>query len=380
MDAQQHDSWLALNLVPGLGPTLLGRCLRAFGSAQQILAASTAQLSAVEGIGAKRSGELRRQIDQLNNEGALEREKQLIEQFNVSLYCIDDETYPKLLRHIHDPPPLLYVRGQLLAQDAVALAIVGARRCTHYGREQADRLATLCCNSGLTIVSGGAYGIDAACHTAAVNADGRTIAVLGNGLAEPYPKPNGPLFDKIADGRGAVISELPMSFPPMAENFPRRNRIISGLALGVLVIEASSRSGAMITARWCAEDHGREVMALPGRVDSPASAGCHKMIRQGWATLVTSSGDILDALGETGQLLKGAMSSEPQHDDEPANLFEQNLTDTQRRILDALAEPGSLDQIAAGADLSVQDVQADLTLLQIRGVVEKTGSTWQRKR
>ena len=128
MDAQQHDSWLALNLVPGLGPTLLGRCLRAFGSAQQILAASTAQLSAVEGIGAKRSGELRRQIDQLNNEGALEREKQLIEQFNVSLYCIDDETYPKLLRHIHDPPPLLYVRGQLLAQDAVALAIVGARR------------------------------------------------------------------------------------------------------------------------------------------------------------------------------------------------------------------------------------------------------------
>ena len=380
MNAQQYDPWLELNLVSGLGPALLGRCLEAFGSPQEILAASAAQLSAVNGIGSKLAGDLRRQIDQLAGDGALEREKQLIKQRNVSLYSLDDEGYPKLLRHIHDPPPLLYVRGQLLPEDAVALAIVGARRCTHYGQEQAERLASLCCTAGLTIVSGGAYGIDAAAHRAAVNATGRTIAVLGSGLGEPYPKPHQSLFDQIADGCGAVVSELPMSFPPMAENFPRRNRIISGLALGVLVIEASSRSGAMITARLCAEDHGREVMALPGRVDSPASAGCHKMIRQGWATLVTSSADVLDALGETGQLLKAAMTGDPQKDDAQPNLFEQNLTATQRRILEALGEPRSLDQIAAAADLSVQDVQADLTLLQIRGAIEKSGSTYQRKR
>lgn len=289
----------------------MGRCLEVFGSPQKLLATSAAQLSTINGIGPQLAGDLRRQIDQLLDNSALEREKQLIEQLNVSLYSIDDEAYPKLLRLIHDPPPLLYVRGKLLPRDTVALAIVGARRCTHYGREQAKRMSSLCSDAGLSIISSGDYGIDTVAHHAAINAGGRTVAVLGSGLGEPYPKPNQPLFDQIASGRGAVVSELPMSFPPMAENSPRRNRIISGLALGVLVIEASSRSGAMVTARLCVEDHGREVMALPGRVDSPTSAGCHKMIRQGWATLVTSGADVLDALGETGQLLKATMTGAP---------------------------------------------------------------------
>ena len=379
MGTQQYDPWLQLSLVSGLGPALLGRCLKVFGSPQEILATSAAQLSTINGIGPQLAGDLRRQIDQLPGNGALEREKQLIEQLNVSLYSIDDEAYPKLLRLIHDPPPLLYVRGELLPEDAVALAIVGARRCTRYGREQAERMSSLCSGAGLSIVSGGAYGIDTVAHHAAINAGGRTIAVLGSGLGEPYPKPNQTLFDQIADGRGAVVSELPMSFPPMAENFPRRNRIISGLALGVLVIEASSRSGAMITARLCVEDHGREVMALPGRVDSPTSAGCHKMIRQGWATLVTSGADVLDALGETGQLLKAAMTDDPQKGDTQPDLFEKSLTATQRRILDVLGQPHNLDQIAAATDLPIQNVQADLALMQIRGAIEKSGSTYQRK-
>ncbi len=379
MGTQQYDPWLQLSLVSGLGPALLGRCLEVFGSPQEILATSAAQLSTINGIGPQLAGDLRRQIDQLPGNGALEREKQLIEQLNVSLYSLDDEAYPKLLRLIHDPPPLLYVRGELLPEDAVALAIVGARRCTHYGRAQAERMASLCSGAGLSIVSGGAYGIDTVAHHAAINAGGRTVAVLGSGLGKPYPKPNQTLFDQIADGRGAVASELPMSFPPMAENFPRRNRIISGLALGVLVIEASSRSGAMITARLCVEDHGREVMALPGRVDSPTSAGCHKMIRQGWATLVTSGADVLDALGETGQLLKAAMTDDPQKGDTQPDLFEKSLTATQRRILDVLGQPHNLDQIAAATDLPIQNVQADLALMQIRGAIEKSGSTYQRK-
>lgn len=379
MGTQQYDPWLQLSLVSGLGPALLGRCLEVFGSPQEILATSAAQLSTINGIGPQLAGDLRRQIDQLPGNGALEREKQLIEQLNVSLYSIDDEAYPKLLRLIHDPPPLLYVRGELLPEDAVALAIVGARRCTHYGREQAERMSSLCSGAGLSIVSGGAYGIDTVAHHAAINAGGRTVAVLGSGLGEPYPKPNQTLFDQIAGGRGAVVSELPMSFPPMAENFPRRNRIISGLALGVLVIEASSRSGAMITARLCVEDHGREVMALPGRVDSPTSAGCHKMIRQGWATLVTSGADVLDALGETGQLLKAAMTDDPQKGDTQPDLFEKSLTATQRRIFDVLGQPHNLDQIAAATDLPIQNVQADLALMQIRGAIEKSGSTYQRK-
>lgn len=385
MAADDLDALLALTLAGGFGPTLTARCLTAMGSAQAVVGASASRLAGVDGIGSKRAADLRRTLDEVFETGAVAAEKALIAEHGAALLTLDDDDYPALLRHISDPPPLLYVRGELLREDAVALAIVGARKCTAYGREQADRLASQCAQAGLSIVSGGAYGIDAAAHHAAVRVRGRTIVVLGSGLADAYPKQNRPLFDQIVnEGLGAVVSELPMRTPPQRENFPRRNRIVSGLALGVLVVEASSRSGALITARLAAEDHGREVMAVPGRVDSLASQGCHKIIREGWATLVTNAADVLDALGETGELLKAGVTVDRDGGEVDGaaspSLFEQNLTDSQRKIVAALDEALALDQLAAATGLAVHVVQADITMLQIRGVIAREGSRFRRKR
>jgi len=376
MGSSETDALLTLSLARGLGPTLMLRAIETLGGVEHVLDASARQLASVRGIGAGRADDIRRAIDSVTDDRQLDREKALIDEHGVALLGLDDPAYPKLLRHIPDPPPLLYVRGELREDDALALAIVGSRRCSHYGREQADRLSALASAAGLTIVSGGAYGIDAAAHQAALRAGGRTIAVLGSGIAKPYPERHGELFDSIADGSGAVLCEVPMTWPPMAENFPRRNRIISGLAMGVLVVEAALRSGALITARLAVEDHGREVMALPGRVDSQTSAGCHRMIRQGWAKLVTNVGDILDALGEAGQLLKAGLAE----DDHSDALFHQNLTDSQRSIVDALDSPQSLDQLAARTGLTVSVIQSDLTMLQIRGLIEHHAGAYVKKR
>jgi DNA processing protein len=367
MSEAEIDALLTLALTPGLGPTLTRRAMQVVGSAEAVCGMSAQSLAQIKGIGPARSHEIRTAIDALEGNGKLEQEKELLAEYDVTLLAFDDPGYPKLLRHIPDPPPLLYMRGELKDVDAVALAVVGSRRCSHYGREQTDRLTALCAAAGLCIVSGGAYGVDAAAHRAAMRVSGRTIAVVGSGLARPYPQRHAELFDEIAAGYGAVLSEVPMTWPPMAENFPRRNRIISGLALGVLVTEAAARSGALITARLAVEDHGREVMAVPGRVDVPTSVGCHKMIRQGWAKLVTNVGEILDALGETGELLKADLQEQPGA--EPESLFNQNLTESQRKIIAALDEPRSLDQLVARSGLVVSVIQADLTMLSIRGLL-----------
>jgi DNA processing protein len=382
MDAPERDALLMLTLVSGLAPRPTRRALESLGSAQAVVSARPNALAAAAEIKLGQAQRIADDLRDLAGNGKLDRERELIERHGVTLVTLDDGAYPKLLRHIPDPPPLLFVRGRFDPGDSLALAIVGARRCSTYGREQADRLASLCSSAGLCIVSGGAYGVDAAAHRAALRAGGRTIAVIGSGLANPYPAEHAELFDEIAAGdgeRGAVVSELPMTAPPMKENFPARNRIISGLSLGVLVVEASLRSGALITARMASEDHNREVMALPGRVDNQTSAGCHKIIREGWATLVTSAADILDALGPAGQTLKGAISTEA-HEGGSPSLFEQNLTDSQRRIFEALAESRDLDGVAAHTGLPVATIQADLTMLQIRSLITREGGRWSRRR
>jgi DNA processing protein len=397
----EHEALLALNLTDGIGQGLTQRLLEHFGSAEQALGAPAKQWAEVHRLSLQRAQTLKKNLDALQSNGAIEQEREALAQHDVHLIAIHDQAYPKLLRHISDPPQLLWVRGDLREEDALALGIVGSRRCTHYGREQADRFAADATAAGLCVVSGGAQGIDVAAHRAALRLNGRTLAVVGSGLANPYPKANHEVFEAIAEpgaGRGAVISELPMHAPTQAENFPRRNRIISGLSLGVLVVEAAARSGALITARLCVEDHGRELMAVPGRVDSKASEGCHKMIRQGWATLVTGGADVLDALGETGQILKADMAANDSHSQQAArdenateaqapandatdgNLFDANLTASQRQIIEALDQPRTLDQLVAVTELEAAQVQSELTLMELHGTIERQGGLVKRRR
>jgi DNA processing protein len=390
MDKTEHDALLALTLSEGFGQATIQRCIDAFGGADAALGASVHSLAGLDQVGAQRARKLRSALDQTLRNGVVQTEREHIDAHGVHLIGLNDEAYPRLLKHIPDPPALLWVRGRMIEEDALGLGIVGSRRCTHYGREQADRFASLCAQSGLCIVSGGARGIDGAAHRAALRAGGRTIAVIGSGLAQPYPNDHKDLFDEIAhpgagddpgagEGHGAVVSEFPMMTPPNAQNFPRRNRIISGLSLGVLVIEAATRSGALITARLAVEEHHRELMAVPGRVDAQSSAGCHKIIREGWATLVTSPADVLDALGEAGQMLKaGLRREEPGGDQAPPK--DIGLTDPQRKILEAMSGSSSLDQLVARTGLLIQNVQAELTMLEVRGAVRRQGGLFSRKK
>ncbi len=387
MPNPEHDALLALTLTEGFGQATISRCIESFGSADAALGASAHAFAGLDQVGAQRARKLRTALDQTLQDAVVERERELIESHGVHLIGLNDGEYPKLLKHIPDPPALLWVRGRMVAEDALGLAMVGSRRCTQYGREQADRFASLCAQSGLCIISGGARGIDGAAHRAALRAGGRTIAVIGSGLADPYPHDHKELFDQIAHpgegdpgaGRGAVVSELPMMTPPNAQNFPRRNRIISGLSLGVLVVEAATRSGALITARLAVEEHHRELMAVPGRVDSLASAGCHKVIREGWATLVTSPADVLDALGEAGQMLKAGMRQEAPGDGH-ARVKDLGLSEPQRKIVESLSGPSSLDQLVAWTGLPIQAVQAELTMLEVRGAVRRQGGLFTRKK
>ena len=377
-------------LTPGLGHTLVGRAVERFGSAREACDASAAGWREIHGVSARSAAGIVEHLHSDDNRGRLDAELAALERAGARLLHLAGDDYPKSLKHIPDPPLLLWGVGRIEPQDALALGVVGSRKCSHYGREQAGRFASQAAQAGLTIVSGGAYGIDTEAHRAAVAAGGRTIAVIGSGLANPYPRDNCDLFDRIvASGCGALISELPMLTSPNPENFPRRNRIISGLSLGVLVVEAALRSGALITARLCVEEHGRELMAVPGRVDSHASAGCHKIIQDGWARLVTNIADVLDTLGDAGRILKqgvtatsgGAPGNEENTSESasPASLFDAAGSDAQRGILEALNEARTLDELCELTQLPPATLTSELTLLEIRGSVRREGGVFLRK-
>ncbi len=377
---------LALTLVPGMGPVRIARVLEAFGSFDRIRAASAAELARVPGIGDKTARALLEGIKQ--SDALVSRELERIANAGATVVTLADDGYPSLLRAIPAAPPVLTVRGTLRPNDLdrYPIAIVGSRGCTHYGIEQAARFAGSLARSGLTIVSGGARGIDTAAHRGAIDAGGRTIAVLGCGIAKRYPPENTDLFDRIADGHGAVISELPADTGPNADNFPARNRIISGLALGVLVIEAGLKSGALITARHAADDHGREVMGVPGRVDSTASDGTHELLRQG-AHLVCTPADVIGVLeGHARHLHAGthdAMTADPTRsplfaqDAEPETPI-GDLSDTQRAILAHLTEPRSAEDLGELVGIDAGRIRAELTMLELGGRVKRAGSRFRR--
>ncbi len=381
------DATLALLLADGIGPVTLSRLRDRFRSDEAAAAAPINELIQVPGVGRQTAEALRRAIDSAD----VDQQREAMRSHDAGMVLFGDDDYPALLATIDSAPPALWIRGSFDAGDDLSLAIVGSRRCSAYGREQAGRLGALVAQAGLTIVSGGALGVDAEAHRAALRVSGRTIAVLGCGLDVDYPREHADLFHQIARG-GAVISEFAMGTQPRAENFPRRNRIISGLSLGVLVIEAAKRSGALITARKAADEHHREVMALPGRVDSPTSAGCNLAIREGWAAMVTSHTEVLEQLDGAQNLLRGAREAVDgvrgnENVEKPAaesaaralSIAESNLSPSQQRIVAALRDHGTAarrEEISGATGLSMQQLLADLTILEIRGIARKdaTGS------
>ena len=353
---------LRLHLAEGVGAIRFKRLLEHFGDVEAVCGAGVGQLKQVSGVGPKAA-----QGIAAVNEAAVDAELALAQEAGAEVLCLEDPAYPRPLKLIDDPPPVLYVRGELAEADAVALGVVGSRRCTHYGLEQAERFGGLLGRAGFTVISGGARGIDSAAHRGALAAGGRTIAVMGCGLARIYPPENLKLFDRmIAERRGAVISELPMQVEVKAANFPRRNRIISGLSLGVLVVEAARRSGSLITARLAAEQ-GKDVFAVPGRVDSPFSQGTNALIADG-ATMATDLEDILDALDRVGEALKSAGAVEAAKPAPP----QPELTKDEARLMGYLAEAElSLDELVRRSRLPAAKVTAAMTMLAIKGLVKQ---------
>lgn len=349
-----------LSLVPGVGPRIRKTLLAHFGSAQAVLAAAQSDLRQVPGIGTKISRAIaaaRREID-------VAPELALCEKHGITLLAESVPGYPDRLREIPDPPGILFVRGRIEPADGLAVAIVGTRHATHYGREQAERLASGLARAGYTVVSGLARGIDAAAHRGALHAGGRTLAVLGSGVLNVYPPEHVELAEEICK-RGAVMSENAPRSPPVAGAFPQRNRIITGLALGVIVVEANERSGALISARHAMEQ-GREVFAVPGRVDSRTSRGCHRLIRDG-AKLIESVDDVLEEFGPLA-------TPTPRTDGQPAvrHPAELQLNEPEQAVLAAVGDdPTSIDDLVVASGLSVPNVLSTVSVLEMKRLIRR---------
>ncbi len=346
--------YLGFNRVPGIGPARLDRLLAVCGTLRAAWYADVTELSAagLDGRSIKALQQARRSMD-------LEAEYERALAQGVRLVCRDDSAYPSLLAQTVNPPFLLYARGTLTDNDRWAVAVVGTRQASSYGKEVTRKLVSELVTAGVTIVSGLALGIDAVAHSAALAAGGRTLAVLGSGVDQVYPLSNHQLALAILQ-QGAIVSEYPLGTVPTAANFPPRNRLISGLALGVLVVEAASKSGALITAQF-ANEQGRDVFAVPGSIFSPRSEGTHRLIQDG-ASLVTCVDDILDALNLQSAVVQQEMTAiMPETPVEAALL--------------ALVEdePRHIDELRRESGLRMPDVSATLALLELKGLVRQVG-------
>ncbi|HEY4417120.1 MAG TPA: DNA-processing protein DprA [Verrucomicrobiae bacterium] len=281
-----REALIALNMIEGVGPVRARSLLEHFGEAPKILSASKYELQRVRNIGEDTAENIFNWEKSIDLAGELKR----IADFGCHVLISSDENYPASLREIYDPPLVLYVKGELTAKDKNSVAMVGSRQTTHYGLETARKLAYQLAYVGVTVVSGGARGIDTAAHQGALSAKGRTIAVLGTGINLVFPPENVALFERIASN-GAVITQFPFNRPADKQSFPIRNRIVAGMTLGTVVVEANLTSGSLITANFATE-YGRQIFAVPGRIDSPRSKGCHDLIKKG-AKLCEGAEDVL---------------------------------------------------------------------------------------
>lgn len=355
---EETRALLHLSLTKGIGTPTYRTLLERFGSSDAILKATQKELEGVAGIGRK----LAEGIVRSREEADVEAELRLAQEHGVRILPYNHEDYPRNLKAIYDPPLVLYIKGEIRPEDVLSLAVVGARRCSYYGQSQAERLARLLAHSGFTIVGGLARGIDTAAHEGALKAGGRTLAVMGCGLARLYPRENKELAEQVVRS-GALVSELPMRVPPDDRNFPPRNRLISGLSLGVVVVEAGIRSGSLITAHWALEQ-GKEVFAMPGQIDSPYSRGTHKLIKEG-AKLVEDVTDVVEELGPLAETLK--IKEEPVQD--PRSLA---LNTHEKKVFNLLgSQPKTIDEITEESGLPAPNVSSTLTVLEIRRLVKQ---------
>jgi DNA processing protein len=354
---------LALHLLPGLGPRLTAALLRRFGSAGAVLRAGAAQLREVSHIGPKLSEDLCRAMRDVDVDAELAH----VARHGVHLRRLGTPEYPAPLAEIPDAPHLLYVRGTVEPADVKAVALVGSRKYTGYGRRVAERLAAGLARAGYVVVSGLARGIDGIAHRAALQAGGRTLAVLAGGLSRVYPPEHAGLADEVA-AAGALISEAPMRQEPLAGMFPARNRIISGLSRGVVIIEAAEESGTLITARHAGEQ-GRVVFAVPGPVDSPTSAGTNALIREG-AVLVRGAEDVIEELEGVRAPAPAVQPAAPRPE----------LDEVQRRLWDFLAEaPRHLDEMAQRLALPVPQLSGALLTMEMKKLVRRLpGNRYER--
>ncbi len=370
MSSGELLDWLALSLTPGLGIRGWQKLLAVFDDPKEVFDAGHDTVrKLVPGL----SGKVVAAIDKKTLYPAAEKEVKQAQRIGASIICLHDEAYPELLRNIYDPPVILYVKGKVELLCSSCVGMVGARASSVYGQRIAEDLARRLSRQGVTVVSGLALGIDAAAHRGALRAGGNTIGVLGCGLDVVYPRQNKKIYDEMFRS-GAVVSEYRLGSKPEAYRFPARNRIISGLSRGVVVVEAARKSGSLITAR-CALEQGRDVFAIPGRIDSLKSEGTHRLLQEG-AKLVHTVDDILEELACGCQ----TVSSCPDRITEGKSHAVQ-LTDAEKELFSFLdVYPQTIDEITSRCGKTVQKVNELLLMLELKGVVESlAGNLYQKK-
>lgn len=354
------EALVALNMIEHVGPVRVRQLLEHFGEAPAVLRASQSQLLQVRGIGEDTA----EAIATWEKTIKLDEELKRISDFGCHILTQSDEDYPDLLRQIYDPPIVLYVKGKLSAKDKNAVAMVGSRMTTHYGVETARKLAYQLAYVGVTVVSGGARGIDTAAHQGALSGKGRTVAVLGTGINIIFPPENVELFERIADN-GAIITQFPFNRNADKQSFPIRNRIVAGMTLGTIVVEANLTSGALITANMAVEN-GLQIFAVPGRIDSPRSKGCHELIKKG-AKLCEGAEDVLSEF----EYLFPA-SNRPPGASETGALPALTLSENEQRVYDALSnEESSTDEVIRRSGLPSSTVSVALLGLEMKRLIKQ---------
>lgn len=351
--------WLALNMVPGVGRKLYHRLIKHFQAPAEVFKASHSQLLQVEGVGEN----LAEAVSSFDVDKVIDQEKKLVELNRVSIITFQDDIYPENLKKIYDPPPVLYMKGSIVKSDNVAVAIVGTRAPTRYGKLVTEKIASGLTERGVIIISGMASGIDSIAHRSAIVAGGRTIAVFGCGVNMTYPAENINLKEKIKEN-GAVLSEFPMNAKPERPNFPMRNRIISGLSLGTIVIEAAEKSGALITSDFALEQ-GKDVFAVPGNINSPKSKGTNRLIKMG-AKLVENADDVIEEFPYEIKMLLQAGSKQKKKTEVPG------LTNDEKKIYSLLSEEEiHIDALIEESNLPSQKVSALLIQMELKDIIKQ---------